>query len=69
MTKLGADGRPVRRSDGKILKGPDYQPPEIAAVLHRLVETVNLERTNGNPGASLDSQYNDVPLDVGTESR
>ena len=22
MTKLGADGRPVRRADGKILKGP-----------------------------------------------
>lgn len=33
MTKLGADGRPVRRADGKILKGPDYRPPDIAAVL------------------------------------
>jgi predicted HAD superfamily Cof-like phosphohydrolase len=33
MTKLGADGRPVRRSDGKILKGPDYRPPDIAAAL------------------------------------
>ena len=43
MTKLGADGRPVRRPDGKILKGPDYRPPEIAAVLHRLVaETVGV---------------------------
>lgn len=35
MTKLGADGRPVRRADGKVLKGPDYRPPDIAAVLHR----------------------------------
>jgi predicted HAD superfamily Cof-like phosphohydrolase len=35
MTKLGADGRPVRRADGKILKGPDYRPPDIAAVLAR----------------------------------
>jgi len=35
MTKLGADGRPVRRADGKILKGPDYRPPDIAAVLRR----------------------------------
>ena len=23
MTKLGADGRPIRRADGKVLKGPD----------------------------------------------
>lgn len=35
MTKLGADGRPVRRSDGKILKGPDYRPPDIAEALRR----------------------------------
>jgi predicted HAD superfamily Cof-like phosphohydrolase len=35
MTKLGADGRPVRRADGKILKGPGYRPPDIAAVLRR----------------------------------
>lgn len=40
MTKLGADGRPVRRADGKILKGPDYRPPEIAAVLHRLIDEI-----------------------------
>lgn len=33
MTKLGADGRPVRRADGKVLKGPNYRPPDIAAVL------------------------------------
>lgn len=33
MTKLGVDGRPVRRADGKVLKGPDYRPPDIARVL------------------------------------
>ncbi len=33
MTKLGADGRPVRRADGKILKGPDYRPPDVKSVL------------------------------------
>lgn len=33
MTKLGADGRPIRRADGKVLKGPDFRPPDIAAVL------------------------------------
>lgn len=33
MTKLGADGCPVRRADGKVLKGPDYRPPDIGRVL------------------------------------
>ncbi len=35
MTKLGADGRPIRRADGKVLKGPDYRPPDIRAALSR----------------------------------
>jgi predicted HAD superfamily Cof-like phosphohydrolase len=35
MTKLGADGQPVRRADGKVMKGPGYRPPDIAAVLAR----------------------------------
>jgi predicted HAD superfamily Cof-like phosphohydrolase len=26
MSKLGADGKPIYREDGKILKGPNYQP-------------------------------------------
>jgi predicted HAD superfamily Cof-like phosphohydrolase len=29
MSKLGDDGRPVRRADGKILKGPNYHPPRL----------------------------------------
>lgn len=33
MSKLGPDGRPVMREDGKVLKGDDYSPPDIAAVL------------------------------------
>jgi len=33
MTKLGADGAPIRRADGKVLKGPDYRPPDIGAAL------------------------------------
>ena len=26
MSKLGLDGKPIRRADGKVLKGPNYQP-------------------------------------------
>lgn len=35
MTKLGADGKPVLREDGKVLKGPNYRRPDIASVLAR----------------------------------
>lgn len=33
MTKLGADGKPMKREDGKILKGPNFSPPNIGNVL------------------------------------
>jgi predicted HAD superfamily Cof-like phosphohydrolase len=33
MSKLGADGRPVLRSDGKVLKPATYRPPNVKAVL------------------------------------
>ena len=33
MSKLGPDGKPILREDGKILKGKDWQPPNIARVL------------------------------------
>ena len=33
MSKLGQDGKPVYREDGKVLKGPDYFDPDLAAIL------------------------------------
>lgn len=36
MSKLGADGKPIRREDGKALKGPNYQPAEPA--IRRLLD-------------------------------
>ncbi|QMU77101.1 hypothetical protein GXW83_16685 [Streptacidiphilus sp. PB12-B1b] len=33
MSKLGPDGRPSLRADGKVLKGDSYTPPDVAAVL------------------------------------
>jgi len=29
MSKLGADGKPIRRDDGKVLKGPNYKPADL----------------------------------------
>jgi predicted HAD superfamily Cof-like phosphohydrolase len=33
MSKLGEDGKPIRRGDGKIMKGPGYTPPDIESIL------------------------------------
>lgn len=33
MSKLGADGRPIYRADGKVLKGERYTRPDIASIL------------------------------------
>lgn len=35
MSKLGTDGKPLYRGDGKVLKGPNYKAPDIASVLHQ----------------------------------
>ena len=41
MSKLGADGKPVvRESDGKILKGPNYTPPDIKSIVEGWVKTL-----------------------------
>ncbi len=29
MSKLGADGKPIYREDGKVLKGPNYFKPDL----------------------------------------
>ncbi|MFC2110193.1 hypothetical protein ACFLRU_05340 [Bacteroidota bacterium] len=34
MSKLGADGKPIYREDGKVLKGPDYFKPNIQKILN-----------------------------------
>ncbi len=34
MSKLGADGKPIYREDGKVLKGPNYFKPNIEAILN-----------------------------------
>ncbi|NCG04222.1 MAG: hypothetical protein GWO82_02685 [Bacteroidetes bacterium] len=29
MSKLGADGKPIYREDGKVMKGPNYRRPNL----------------------------------------
>ena len=35
MSKLGADGLPIYREDGKVLKGPGYFAPDIKTILDK----------------------------------
>lgn len=35
MTKLGEDGKPVYREDGKVTKGPNYKAPDLGWLVKR----------------------------------
>ncbi len=35
MSKLGANGKPIYREDGKVLKGPNYFKPNIQEILDK----------------------------------
>lgn len=35
MSKLGEDGKPVYRADGKVLKGPNYSPADIQSIIEK----------------------------------
>jgi predicted HAD superfamily Cof-like phosphohydrolase len=30
LSKLDDEGKPVLRADGKVMKGPNYQPPDLS---------------------------------------
>ena len=34
LSKLGEDGKPIYRNDGKVMKGPNYFKPDISKVLN-----------------------------------
>ena len=33
MSKLDEDGKPIYREDGKVLKGPNYKPPDLTDLI------------------------------------
>lgn len=35
MSKLGEDGKPIYREDGKVMKGPNYKPPNLYDLIYR----------------------------------
>ncbi len=40
LTKLGDDGKPVRREDGKIMKGPNYAAPDMAPLASKVLKAM-----------------------------
>ena len=38
MSKLGNDGKPVYREDGKITKGPNYHKPDLSNLIQKVEE-------------------------------
>jgi NTP pyrophosphatase (non-canonical NTP hydrolase) len=45
LSKLDEQGKPIYREDGKVLKGPNYQPPNLADCLPK--PQLNYYDTNG----------------------
>lgn len=41
MSKLDADGKPIFREDGKVLKGENYFKPNIKAIIEKHVENID----------------------------
>ncbi len=34
MSKLGEDGKPIYREDGKVMKGPNYKEPNLIDIVY-----------------------------------
>jgi hypothetical protein len=34
LSKLDENGKPIRREDGKVLKGPNYAPPTLTDLIN-----------------------------------
>ena len=45
MSKLDEQGKPIYRPDGKVLKGPNYQPPDLMSCVPAV--RLNFYDTNG----------------------
>ena len=53
MSKLGENGKPIYRKDGKVLKGPNYFKPDLKKILREH----NIQMPTLQPYGSFDSLY------------
>lgn len=47
MSKLDEHGMPIYREDGKVLKGPNYEPPDLKSCVPQPLLSFNHYDTNG----------------------
>lgn len=52
MSKMGPDGKPMYREDGKVMKGPNFSPPDLAPFVLASDEIRATERIATPPGAA-----------------
>ncbi len=45
----GTNGKPVIREDGKVLKGEDYQPPDLSFLIEIFQNQEDNEKENRSP--------------------
>ena len=43
MSKLDKQGKPIFRADGKVLKSPDYQPPDLSTCIPKPILTFDYD--------------------------
>lgn len=48
MSKLGEDGKPIFRADGKILKGPNYREANLKKIVNQYIAKHLEKVVNGN---------------------
>lgn len=69
MSKLGEDGKPIYREDGKVLKGENFSEPNLKGIIstdkkvwQQLVMEEHMENYNKENGTSysFDEYYDDV---------
>lgn len=53
MSKLGSDGQPILREDGKVMKGPNYFRPNIAGILESHDPLASLDKSEVNEDLHL----------------
>lgn len=53
MSKLDDNGKPVRRDDGKIMKGPNYAPPDLTDIVEAWKELQAAENNVTMQGAPI----------------
>ena len=49
MSKLGEDGKPIRREDGKVLKGENYKPADLSGLLK--IRERQMSKTDKQPAS------------------